>query len=32
MISNLIDELPILAVAGALAPGETIIRDVANCA
>ena len=26
-IPNLIDELPILAVAGALASGETIIRD-----
>jgi len=26
-ISNLIDELPVLAVAGALAAGETVIRD-----
>jgi 3-phosphoshikimate 1-carboxyvinyltransferase len=29
-IPNLIDELPILAVAGALAQGETVIRDAAE--
>jgi 3-phosphoshikimate 1-carboxyvinyltransferase len=29
-IPNLIDELPILAVAGALAAGETVIRDAAE--
>ena len=29
-IPNLIDELPILAVAGALAMGETVIRDAAE--
>ncbi len=29
-IPNLIDELPILSVAGALAQGETIIRDAAE--
>ena len=29
-IPNLIDELPILAVAGALAIGETVIRDAAE--
>jgi 3-phosphoshikimate 1-carboxyvinyltransferase len=29
-ISNLIDELPVLAVAGALAEGATIIRDAAE--
>jgi 3-phosphoshikimate 1-carboxyvinyltransferase len=29
-IPNLIDELPILAVAGALALGETVIRDAAE--
>ena len=29
-IPNLIDELPILAVAGALAEGETLIRDAAE--
>ena len=29
-IPNLIDELPVIAVAGALAEGETIIRDAAE--
>jgi len=29
-IPNLIDELPVLAVAGALAEGETVIRDAAE--
>ena len=29
-IPNLIDELPILAVTGALASGETIIRDASE--
>jgi len=30
IIANLIDELPIIAVAGALAGGTTVIRDAAN--